>query len=152
MEEFVEEGKGREWFEIDDVGGNDSGVVSLVNGVDKDETIKGVQTNAVEARLQDSPTSSIENDPSAPPSKPKNDPPPSRKAVLAAAGAFESMLKEPSVKSNKPKVIFPQSRSVNRNPNDEKTPLDEERRLRILGLSSSANTTTNGPSSERSAR
>jgi len=152
MEEYVEQGKAREWFGVGEITNNGSEVTSLVNGIDEDEVVKEVKTIAVEARLQNSPTLSVENEPSGLPAKRKTDPPPPRKAVLAAAGAFESMLKEAPAKASKPKVIFTQSRSLSTNRSEDKTPLDEERRLRILGLSDSENTSTNGPSDERSAR
>ena len=149
----MEQGKTREWFGMGDVANNDVTTTSLSNGINTDGTIKEVIATVVEARLQDSPTSSVENHPDISPPKSKTDIlPPSRTAVLSAAGAFEAMLKNPPVNSFKPKVVFTQSRATSTNTSENKTALDEDRKLRILGISSAENSAINGAENEQAAR
>ena len=150
----MEQGRGREWFGIDDIIDNDVNVTSATNGIDSLEQAGDVKDTTVGKRLQESPTSSIENDPTVIPKKsiPNGGPPPSRKNVLAAAGAFEALNKEPAAQLNKSKVIFTRSRSLNTNHSENKTPMDEERRMRILGLSNADNAASDGtPNHERLA-
>ena len=123
MEEFVEDGKVREWF----------GVSEAITSPEENGVKSVDETNL---KSSSSPTSSIENEAPNSSSTTAN-PPPTRKHVLAAAGAFESLSKEPT-KQDKPRVVFTQSRSLNSNQSENKKTTDNERRLRILGLATNS--------------
>lgn len=137
MDEYVEQDRTLEWFGLDDAAKEGTTEIdgTLPNGVEK---LTGDANDATNnPRAQASPTSSIENE--KPPSPKEPLPPPSRKNVLAAAGAFEEIKSSP--RADKPKVVFPQSRTLNSDP-PSKSSMDEERRRRILGLSASDNANT----------
>lgn len=129
MEEFVEDDRVREWF---GVGSDDVNTEQGSNRLCSEKNVTDPDTK--------SSTSNIENKSPNPASNPKpnNVPPPTRKHVLAAAGAFESLTKEEPAKQNKPKVIFTQSRSLNTNPSEDTKPVNIERRTRILGLATNS--------------
>ena len=156
MEEFVEQGRGREWFGVEEAPDPNDLSSPVVNGRTSSPSSDDagiitslpdqVKMTCADERLSGSSISSIQNEvPSAgsivirvpqdvpkPPSSP-----PLRKSVLAAAGAYEVRSKEPPTKT-KPKVIFPKSRSLNTNRSENNQAVDDKRRLRILGLANTA--------------
>nr|XP_026690100.1 uncharacterized protein LOC100184975 isoform X1 [Ciona intestinalis] len=137
MEIFIEEKRSQDFFNGNSVTLTDG--PTMAHDVTNDVTAEVFTHNRNNSNGA-SPTSSIENEPIVAykareqESEVKSYLPPPRKNVLAAVGAFES-LKDAPPKTETTKVIFTKSKQSTEHP----IATDEERKRRILGLSSRDN-------------